>query len=553
MKRWQKALIWVLVIALIAGGVTWIILAQRNRRAEPPPLVKAERGAIARTLSLAGSIAVLNQVNVTARSVGKVSVILVDPGQQVNEGDELIRLASPELEDQVSIARVNLESAQLRLQQLQDGLSSADLVPLKIALDKAATDLATAKDAKLRAEETISLTASTAQQAVATAQRRFKEAQDNRLLSQQSLDLAVQAAEDAVTNAAKDLVTAQDDLKEAQRQKENAPNDAAELAADQAVKATERAVTMGERVLEGSRQKLEGQKLTRDQQLALADSQIKAAQDAITQAEQAQEQRQLANRDARIQADNAVKLTEYALQAAQANYDKATAAPSPTTLSLAEKAVETAQLTLNALLRQQTDTVILAPVKGTVGAVNVKVGDTLTPALPVIVLVDAQSLEVQVNVPEVNVGQLQVGMESSVTVDAYRGRIFNAALDSINPLATVIQGVVSYTAHFTLDPEGVLLLKPGMSAEAEVVVAESKDALIIPRSAMRMLNGSYTVELWNGEKMVTTVIEPGILTDTEVEVKSGLKEGDQVALSASGNLSTFDLTNFGMPTTSAPK
>jgi multidrug efflux pump subunit AcrA (membrane-fusion protein) len=552
LRRWQKILIWALVIAVVGGGITWIILARNSRSVEPPPLAKVERGKISQTLSLAGSVSLLDQVNVTARTTGKVASVLVEVGQQVDAGQELILLSSPELDDQVSLARVNLESAQLRLKQLEDGLSGTDLAPLQIALDKAKNDLTLATDAQARAEESVVLTSSIAEQAVEMAQRRLAEVQSNRSLSQQSLDLSVQAAEDGVAYAEKDLQTAQDDLKEARRQKENAPNDSAALVAEQLVKAAERSETLAQRALDAAHQKLDAQKLTRDQQLALAVSQGQSAQDALTQAQQAQEQRALANRDSRIQANNGVQIAQFALQVAQANHDKATSPPSSTTLDLAQKAVDSAQLSLNALLRQQGDAVIRASVKGTVGSINVKVGDTLAPSVPLMVLVNTQALEIQVNVPEVNVGQLSVGQSAEITTDAYRDRSFHGVMESISPLPTVIQGVVSYSARFSLDSEAVTLLKPGMSAQANVVVAESNNTLIIPRSSVSMRDSTFAVERWDGSQLVKTQIQPGIITDTQVEVKTGLQEGDQISISASSNRSSSFTIPGLSPTTSAP-
>lgn len=523
MQIWRKIIVWLIILALIGGGAYYLFFyRQRPEKEEVPLLVKVERQDISQLISLSGSVALLNQVNVTAPITGKVTTIMVQVGDWVDKDQELLRLDVSELENQIALSRVNLEVAQLKLQQLKEGASASELEVLRVSLEKAQNDLLLARENLARSKQTVSLTASIAQTAISTAERRLTEAQENLELTKKSADQSIQSAQLQVDNAEETL---DGDL----------PTEAARRQAEQA--------------LELAEENLEAVKISAEQRVTQAEAQVKAAEDALIQAEQGAEQRDASNRDLLAQAEAQVKAAELALKLAQAQYDQKTSPVSETTLSLQEKAVEQAEITLNNLLDQLSNSTIRAPVAGNVGQVNVRTGDAITPNLTLLNLIDTMALEITANVPEVNVGQLRPGMEAKVSVDAYRDRTFLASLSFIGPLPTVTQGVVNYVAHFSLKGETLELLRPGMSVEVEVTVAESKNALIVPRSALKLEGTDYFVQVWDGKELTPHKVEVGIINDVQVEIKEGLSESDEVSIGSQEQSATTRLT---IPTFSTP-
>jgi len=95
-------------------------------------------------------------------------------------------------------------------------------------------------------------------------------------------------------------------------------------------------------------------------------------------------------------------------------------------------------------------------------------------------------------------------------------------------------------------------LKQGMTLDVSIVVAEANNALIIPRSSLRVQQSRYNVMRWDGSVLVEQAVEVGIVNDLQAEIRNGLTENDQIALSASGKSGTTGLQIPGLPTPSSP-
>ena len=517
MKTWHKVLLVVIILALVGGGAYWIFRPKSASTSSQTSLYKVAVGTISKELSLSGNVTLRGQVNVTSGVAGKVLAISVEKGNVVSQGQELMRLDPGDLDDQIASAQLNLEIAKLKLQDLQQPLSAADMESLQLSLEKAKEDLASAQRNKERVTQTCSMALSTAQANIQAAQEELERAQAN-------LDLVMQSTAQALAAAQADVDAAQQDL-------DNAKTDTEKQAA--------------QRSLDQAKQKLESQKLSNQQQITSAQNSVKSAQANLDKVLQALEQQKLQNEASLESAESQIKSAEMALRSAQLQYDQKTAPPSETDLKLQELSVRQAQANLDQLLKQKEATVVISPSAGTVSAVNAQVGDSVGANSVVVTLVDLQSVEISVSVPEVNINQVKPGMSAKVTSDSISGKTMTATLTSVDPLATETQGVVSYTAYFTPDKEASQLLKPGMTVQLSLVVAQAKDVLLVPRSALQTSGNRYLVMVWDGTKFTAQPVGVGILNDQMAEIKSGLNEGDQVAISLEGSVTQSTLGRQG--------
>lgn len=516
MGKSKRILLIGLVLILVLGVGMYLFWRFKGEGESPPIVAKVERGEIQRLLSFSGSVSHINQIDIAPKVSGRISEILVKVGDQVEEGQSLLKIEIPDLEYQISQAQLNLDSANLRLKQLQEGPSQEEKKILELSVDKAEQDLKKAKENLERVLETATFTSSMAESAVGSAERRLEEAKENLRLTSESVSQSLKIAQLSVDQALEDL--------------ENAPN--------QTLK------EQAERKLELAREQLEAQKLSGEQQVLMAEAQVKSAEDALIQAKQSLEQKKLANRDLIAQAESAVQSAEMALKIAQAQLDQRLASQSETSIELQKTAIEQARLTLNNLLKQMEDSSVLSPSSGVIGSLNVKVGDPVMVNSPIISLVDLDLLEVQANIPEVNIGLLRSSMEATVKADAYPDRVFKATLSYFNPLASVSQGVVNYVAHFDLEKSAFQFLKPGMTVELEIVVEKSSNTLIIPRPALHQEDQGDFVYVWEGEKMELREVKIGIQNEILVEIKEGLKEGEEVVLSLKSATFSFSSPSF---------
>jgi HlyD family secretion protein len=97
---------------------------------------------------------------------------------------------------------------------------------------------------------------------------------------------------------------------------------------------------------------------------------------------------------------------------------------------------------------------------------------------------DLSQIEVQVDVDEADVGKVREGQQATFTVDAYPDRRFEATIKQLRFGSEVIQGVVTYKAVLTANNDN-LLLRPGMTATAEIVVREETGVLTVSNETLR--------------------------------------------------------------------
>jgi HlyD family secretion protein len=171
------------------------------------------------------------------------------------------------------------------------------------------------------------------------------------------------------------------------------------------------------------------------------------------------------------------------LETAEAAHQRALAALES---AKADVAAATADLALNETNLEKA--VIRSPITGVVLSRVVEPGQTVASSLqaPVLFTIaeDLTKMEVQVDVDEADVGSVREGQKASFTVDAHPDRTFAAEIRELRYGSEVVQGVVTYKAVLTTD-NSELLLRPGMTATAEIVVAHVQDALTVPNAALR--------------------------------------------------------------------
>lgn len=171
------------------------------------------------------------------------------------------------------------------------------------------------------------------------------------------------------------------------------------------------------------------------------------------------------------------------LEAAQADLECAIAAE-----AAAAAAIEKARATLKADETDLKKTVIYAPISGIVLSREVEPGQTVAASLSAPVLYtlaeDLRRMELQVDVDEADVGQVKVGQPAVFTVDAYPDRTFRARITQVRFGAETTDGVVTYKTVLQVENPDLLLL-PGMTATATIIVQKVEKTLLVPNTALR--------------------------------------------------------------------
>jgi len=218
----------------------------------------------------------------------------------------------------------------------------------------------------------------------------------------------------------------------------------------------------------------------RDEGLA----QLNAAQAQLEQARaSALEGQQHLKRTRELAANGAVTARELELAvAAGARADAA--------LASARAQVAIAIASLSSVKTNLTRARVLSPIDGVVLARRVEPGQTVVAAFqaPVLFTIaeDLTRMRLHLDVDEADIGRVHEGQHATFTVDAYPDVPFDARLVMIRNAPRSVQGVVSYEAVLTVDnPER--LLRPGMTATAEIRTEAVKGALLVPNAALRFV------------------------------------------------------------------
>lgn len=180
--------------------------------------------------------------------------------------------------------------------------------------------------------------------------------------------------------------------------------------------------------------------------------------------------------------DNRVS-TQQDLDAAQYAYDAALAAK-----QINEATVLSSEADLKLADVNLAKAKILSPIDGVVLTRDVDPGATVASSLsaPTLFTIagDLRRMELQVSVDEADVGSVRVGQKATFNVDAYPEQTFPAAIETVRYASETSNNVVTYKAILTVD-NADLLLRPGMTATADITVEAVEDTLLIPNAALR--------------------------------------------------------------------
>jgi len=209
-----------------------------------------------------------------------------------------------------------------------------------------------------------------------------------------------------------------------------------------------------------------------------------------------------------------VELAQSALRRAQA------------TLEGADAQVKAAAADLLAIKTDYSKGTITSPIDGVVLDVNAEVGSTIgaaSLASPLFTIgSDLRLLDLEIDVDQADVTALAVGRKAQFTVEAAPNHSFTGTIRQVRLAPSITDGVVSYKAIVSVENPD-LLLKPGMTATADVSLADATNVLSVPNAALRYRPEGVASSPVSGQRVY--VLENGALR--EVAIGTGLTDGQR--------------------------
>ena len=183
---------------------------------------------------------------------------------------------------------------------------------------------------------------------------------------------------------------------------------------------------------------------------------------------------------------------------------------------------------------------IKAPIRGTVLTRDLEIGSPVSSILNlganatlVMTLGDIEKVFVRGKVDEADIGFVRLGMPARITTESFRDKVFSGKVTQISPIGVEKDNVTTFEVEVSIDNPG-RELKANMTANAEVILEEKPNALIVPEAAVTYdVQKNATVEVADpgaegGRRKVP--VKLGIGNGTRTEVREGLKQGDRVVL-----------------------
>jgi HlyD family secretion protein len=258
----------------------------------------------------------------------------------------------------------------------------------------------------------------------------------------------------------------------------------------------------------------------------------------LNEAERSVQLAQLTFDKAKLDLDRSQKLSESGILS-QEQYDATRKAYDQARIEL-DRAKERLALTKEGkIVREKggVDSIIRAPASGTVLQRQVNPGDPVVPltsyqaGTPLMTMADMGTILFKGTVDEIDVGKLKEGLPVRIKIGALPEAEITGHLTRIAPKATEKEGSTLFDVEVAIDAAGSAVLRAGYSANADIVIQEKKDVVLVPERLVTFEKDKAYVELPpkdpKGEP-TKTEIKTGLSDGLNVEVVAGLAEGDQV-------------------------
>ena len=224
----------------------------------------------------------------------------------------------------------------------------------------------------------------------------------------------------------------------------------------------------------------------------------------------------------------------------------------------ASESLRSAEISMQNLQDTMNNYTITAPISGTIIEKDAKVGDAVKTGDTLCIVYDLSYLEMSINVDELQISSISVGQKVQITADAVPDKTYVGTVTRVSMKGKSDGGTTTYPVTIRIDDTDGL--RPGMNANAEIVVAEAKNALVVPNAAV--VRGSYVLVTKDSpsaanadtameapEGFVYVPVKTGVSNDDYTQIVSGIQEGDTIGYDPSSvsSDSYYDDGGYMMP------
>ncbi len=483
------------------------------------------KGEIVRSISATGQVVALTAVDVKSKAGGNVVKLAVEEGSIVKKGDLIAVIDPSDTKAVYDQANADLTGANARTSQAEENFKLQEAQSLTEVADARAT-LETMKVRLERAGIQFKRQPTLSQAAVETAQANYN-------------------AELAALNRLQ-TVTVPQMRRDAQGAESQAKAQRSEAIADlarqkslfakgyvpgSAVEKAEAATEAAKSAYNTAQQRLSTIEADIASQIQTEKLNVSRLQASLNQAKANQSENEV-SRTSYQEAQKSVRSAEIALRKALDNQMQIQVKKSD--ILQAKAATVRNRVSLANAKVQLDSTTVVAPRDGVVTMKYLEEGTIIPPGTStfaqgtsLVQLSDVTRLFVDCAVDEADVSNVKIGQPVRIVADSYRGTTVQGVVTRVSPAAITANNVTTVKVRVKVLPGAKIQLVPGMNATCEFITLQQKDVIAIPNQALQD-DGTVRVKTANPLKPETRKVVAGEVGNDSVEIKSGLKVGEEV-------------------------
>ncbi|OIO49245.1 MAG: hypothetical protein AUJ34_01610 [Parcubacteria group bacterium CG1_02_41_12] len=531
-----------IIILMIGGMVLWFL---KFRTTQGPEYVTetAQIGTLTQSVEATGKVESMQRIDLNFKAGGRIEQMNVKVGDKVRSGQVLARLDSRALMSRISDAQAEVDKQKADYEKLVAGASDTDIKVTEDTVAQKQQDVASAENSlvNLRAkrkteldnlkEKAITVLKNevlVCQLAIEVINNTLDDPSANNSyayistdkqkaqLSKNSANIEISAVESSsgelsVISGDTDILSNLDDgklmldsvktaLTDTMSVLNNANTTYSFLESD--LDTLKSSIQAQQATINTSRTNIVAAKTNWTDKIAYYNDQIAAAEDSVSQAESA-------------------------LTVAQSQLDLKKSPPRKFEIDAQNARVAQAQASLSLALANMEESIIRAPLVGTITKKYYEAGEQTSLSSPVLEMIGEATLEIEVDIPESDISKIIIGQETKITLDAFGDeREYTGSVTFVDPAETLISDVVYYRVKAAFSDSGQV--KPGMTANVTIITDMKENALYVPVRAVKSRNGDKYIEVLENGLVVEKIITLGLRGDEGIEILSGLEEGDEV-------------------------
>jgi len=496
-----------IIVLLVSFGI------KHNNKKNQPSTVNVKVGTIKEEVYASGKVKAIKSLDLAFRNSGQVSQVLVKEGEEVKKGQVLASLNNDDLWARLKQAQANKEAEEARLQEMEKGARPEEISIKKTALSQARQGL---EDYYQNAWNVLSDAYTKAENAIKIQLKDVFVGAEAAGSYQLTFDTCVPQLTSDVDDA---RLSAERKLHQWKEEVSVLNPSSSPETIDEEIKNTEGYLVFFQSFINKLNNILLADCSFSNPYLDPYRVSANTAKGLIISA--------FGNVSALEQNIKAQKLL---VQKSQDELALLLAGSTKEAIAAQAAKVKSAQASVSNCLAQIEKGIIRAPFDGVITKKDIKVGDIITANTPVITLMSREGLEIESYVSEMDAVKLKKGDKATVTLDAYGENItFPAEVASIDLGPTIKNDITTYKTilYFTGKTD---LIKPGMSADINIITNRHEDVLVIPLRAVITEKGKQFVRVIDTKGNVSLrPIKTGLRNLVgDVEVKEGLKKGEKI-------------------------